>query len=120
MNKDDLGRVPSAPGSREPSPDGLGPSGFDPSRGHVLARESWDDFVARVEVFADRYCRVKPSLGMIGEMLWVVGVDFDFHLVPRDSDGSPEGRDAQRLDAKHDSAGLEEASPNSSNQEPQP
>jgi plasmid maintenance system antidote protein VapI len=26
------GRVPLAPGSREPSPDGLGPSGFDPSR----------------------------------------------------------------------------------------
>jgi len=26
------GRVPSAPGSREPSPSGLGPPGFDPSR----------------------------------------------------------------------------------------
>lgn len=31
----ECGRVPEAPGSREPSPDGLGPSGFDPSR--VLA-----------------------------------------------------------------------------------
>lgn len=28
----DSGRVPPAPGSHEPSPDGLGPSGFDPSR----------------------------------------------------------------------------------------
>ena len=31
---------------------------------------------------------------------------------PRDSDGSPEGRDAQRLDAEHDSAGRQ-ASPES-------
>ena len=31
MNND-VGRVPLAPGSREPSPDGLGPTGFDPSR----------------------------------------------------------------------------------------
>lgn len=29
---EDHGRVPLAPGSHEPSPDGLGPSGFDPSR----------------------------------------------------------------------------------------
>lgn len=32
VDRKETGRVPSAPGSREPSPDGLGPSGFDPSR----------------------------------------------------------------------------------------
>lgn len=32
MENNELGRVPLAPGSHEPSPDGLGPSGFDPSR----------------------------------------------------------------------------------------
>lgn len=32
MENSDLGRVTASPGSREPSPKGLGPAGFDPSR----------------------------------------------------------------------------------------
>lgn len=44
MNNED-GRVLSAPGSREPSPDGLGPSGFDPSR------ENATEMVALTEVY---------------------------------------------------------------------
>ena len=74
MNK---GASASGPGSREPSPDGLGPSGFDPSRGlrelqevvrlvegdglpsrpHVYAARSVD-LVARK---ADKHRRVDPS-----------------------------------------------------------
>lgn len=37
-----MGAFASEPGSREPSPDGLGPPGFDPSRGDDL-RNSLND-----------------------------------------------------------------------------
>lgn len=35
MSKEDKG-ASFGPGSREPSPEGLGPSGFDPARGEVV------------------------------------------------------------------------------------
>jgi hypothetical protein len=37
-DNNELERVPLAPGSHEPSPDGLGPSGFDPSRSHYRSQ----------------------------------------------------------------------------------
>lgn len=52
----DLGRVPGAPGSREPSPKGLGPSGFDPSRAWPLhSRHQRLPKWARLEI-ADLLC----------------------------------------------------------------
>lgn len=50
--------------------------------------EDWLPFVKRLEAFAERYCRKKPSLGMIGEMAWVLGVDLDFRIVPREDTDS--------------------------------
>lgn len=35
---------PEGPGSHEPSPEGLGPSGFDPSRGCEHDFAAWRDF----------------------------------------------------------------------------
>jgi hypothetical protein len=69
---------PDGPGSR--------PSDSGPSR--VLTSLQWESFRQRLQVFADRYCRRAPSLGMVGEMLWVFDLDFDFRLLPRDPNAS--------------------------------
>lgn len=41
------------------------------------------ELVQRIEVFGERYCRKKPSLGMLGEMYWVLGLDPVFVLTQR-------------------------------------
>lgn len=43
------GRVASPPGSREPSPDGLGPSGFDPSRDSLFDYVQTSAWIGLVE-----------------------------------------------------------------------
>ena len=55
----------------------------------VTITMNFAEFTKRLDAFAERYCRVKPSLGMIGELFWVVGFDdFEFKLVPRDRDAA--------------------------------
>lgn len=60
MSRIDAGRVPAAPGSHELSPNGLSPSGFDPSRGGSCAELSvWLGQVARQEWIWARNSRCK-------------------------------------------------------------
>jgi len=153
------GRVPSAPGSREPSPDGLGPSGFDPSRvtcpgcGANIAKE-WaavlpdeTDLTFVMEVAEGQMIQAQTLGGVVTQfdkmqkaigreagaktttLIKSLGMDengtisITFRIcnvaqkTRRDSDGSPEGRDAQRLDGEAATARAEakaEASPNPS------
>src|ERR1700759_4797438 len=107
MMEDEVGRAlrePALVASLPEPASGLRPAGDDAARVAFTLRFS--DFVERLETFAERYCRVKPSLGMVGELFWVMGMDdFEFRLVPRDSDRNPEGEKPQALSAQHESAG---------------
>lgn len=49
-----------------------------------MAEQDWLPFIKRLEIFAENYCRKKPSLAMISEMAWTLGVEIDFRLVPRE------------------------------------
>lgn len=53
------GRVPSEPGSREPSPDGLGPPGFDPSR---IAALTGDRYSPNLRKFMARQAKLRAPL----------------------------------------------------------
>jgi hypothetical protein len=71
------------------------------------ARVSHDfsDFMQRLQAFADEWCRKQPSLGMIGEMAWVFGVEIDFRLIPREDASGTEARSGETacgLDPKDD------------------
>lgn len=64
----DIGRVASQPGSREPSPDGLGPSGFDPSRIEFL--QGLRDFNRTWGIPGE------PTLEQVSHMLAIFGLEF--------------------------------------------
>jgi hypothetical protein len=103
------------------SSQGLGPSGFDPSRVPAISGCLWMALKIVIVVvvyqviqhFADHLIghlildrkwdayEVVRLRGGVDVLIAIAGV---FWIV-RDSDGSPEGRDPQGLDAKHDSAG---------------
>lgn len=119
VTKQEDGRVPSEPGSREPSPSTRSrPNGFDPSREKVQHVNGLALVLPLCEPFASFVWRAF-GLALAGWMRWDSwGVGFEFlrggiavqcgpgmlALVRvttflRDSDGSPEGRDAEeRLD----------------------
>jgi hypothetical protein len=118
-----VGRVASQTGSREPSPEGLGPAGFDPSRGAELAARlrdfeemagSWDEVSAAANVvecalpsqMSAAIARLIAARRVMDATMRQVGL----RLVRRplagcDSDGSPKGEKPQALSAQHDSAG---------------
>lgn len=154
MEQDVSGRVGKPTGLSSPtepqSSQGLGPSGFDPSRGATLtvgddayspfwrhaivsqildiqerenaAREEFTPAIDRkmaeraINWLFDIYdCRSSDFAACYAwEGLWnALRVDWrKLTFLPSDSDGSPEGGDRNGLRAQHDSAGLEEASPN--------
>ncbi len=105
----------SGPGSREPSPEGLGPPGFDPSRTWRLFRFWCGRHLMHAGLRAFPKGRVRNELG---EVLNAWGRDVRLALVAakwaRDSDGSGEaGETPQSGSTEGDSAGRNAASPNS-------
>lgn len=109
----EVGRVASRPGSREPSPDGLGPSGFDPSRGDpafdLPLPEMWAlDEAARLSGFNDWFS-VPAAFQTPQNRAIIVSARIiakTGRLPARDSDGSPKGGDGEAGSvARDDSAG---------------
>lgn len=47
---------------------------------------SFPEMTQRLEAFAERHCKRKASLAMLGEMCWVLGLDPGFRLEPRDDE----------------------------------
>jgi len=105
MENKDLG-ASSGPGSREPSPDGLGPAGFDPSRkpqnkccvtswpaGHPYACNDCDPCL--LGSFPLEWCETCAGDCWIGDRPCYNCDGSGFR--PRDSDEHPKGEDAERL-----------------------
>lgn len=79
-----------------------------PLREPLIAKFSLLELEARLLDFLRRHGRSrKLSLGMLGELFYALDLEFDFTLVPRDTDGSPKGSDPQGLDGEAATAGAE-------------
>jgi len=69
----------------------------------IVNRDAWEATIHRLTDFANRN-NMKPTLSLIGELAWVLGLEPEFNLKPR-AQGieARQGRDGNRLDPKDES-----------------